>query len=333
MSCLDSIVTLGLCPDDEASISGFRLIDAPGISPKNLAAVANENYIQGTTMAMAKKSLAILQVQNDFLSSLQANRVVTSVAEPVYQSSTFNTNTDMGNYAGERGIVFHKNASYRGTLRQSIIKSITCYPLQSGEGEINIYVPFNSEYVQQYTIPVTFVANQINTFDADTIEDFPFIIPPGCGAIKILVDQTDISFASAPIFCMKGCNGTMPNDCGWVQGWDGTNAVKSEGYGININFYCHCNYEQILCDLAKSFTGELIWLKWQIAIMEEHYRSNKFNNWVIYNRDEIQQSILPDLNNQYAEKWNGLMQGLFAILQTYKDECLKCRGIRWKVNG
>lgn len=328
MSCLDNIVSLGYCSDETPSLSGFTLSQAAGISILNLADTATETYGQGIAMAEAKKTLSILQVKNDFIGALQANKIVTTISEPTYQSSVFNTSVNNGTYAGYRGITVHKSGTYRGgRLRKTFIKSIQLYPLSSGETTINIEDGYNS-----YSYAVEVVGGQVNTFNEDNLDNFPFVMAENFDTIRITVDNTNIAFASSVITCMKGCNGTVPNPCGWVDGWDGTRAIKAEGYGINVEFYCQCDYEQVLCDLAKSFMGELIWLKWQINIFDEQYKSNRFTDWVVYGHEEIQKVILPDLERQYNNKWNALMNGVFGILQTYKDDCLNCRSIRWRTN-
>lgn len=326
MSCLESIVTLGVCPDDGESSSGFRLIDAPGISSKTLALTANENYTQGSELAMAKKALSIIQLKNDFIGALQARRVVTTITDPVYNTGEFKPATSIGQYSGERGVVIHKNASYRGTLRKTFIKSITLYPLQSGTIDIKIYDGYT---VRSWEVEVT--GGQPNTFDKETLENFPYEFGTS-SAVKVLVDQTDIAFASSSIVCHVGCGNKMPNGCAWADGWDGIGYVKREGFGIVVDFYCTCDYEQILCDLSKGFTGELLWLKWQINIFEEQLKTDRFTNVVIYNRDELRDKIIPQLQNDYATKWNDLMNGLKGILDTYKDDCLNCRGVRWRTN-
>ncbi len=103
--------------------------------------------------------------------------------------------------------------------------------------------------------------------------------------------------------------GHSQTGCGYANGWDGSIPVKSEGYGVNVQFYCECDYTQILCDLAPSYSGELIWLKWQILLFEEQLMSNRFNDWVIYNEEQIQNTHLPQLRSAYNNKWNSLMQG------------------------
>lgn len=327
MACLDSIVTLGLSPDADASLSGLTLMMAAGISPKNLASIATEKNVTGASLAMEKKELSLIQVKNDFIGALQANKVVTIQSNPIYDTSVFEPNTNMGLYSGERGVVLHRNTSHRGRLRTTYIKAIQVYPLSSGDGNIKI-IQGNTEY----TYAVTFVADEVNTFDADSLSGFPFALSNDYQGVKVLIDNTDIDFASAYITCKKGCNGSVPNPCGWADGWNGTGYVKSEGYGINVQFYCECDYTQIMCDMSKSFMGELIWLKWQINVYEEHLKSNRFEHWVIYNHEEIRQFGLPDLYGKYNAKWQDLMNGVYGILQTYRDDCLNCRNIRWQTN-
>ncbi len=323
MSCLNSIVVLGACPDEGPSKSGFTLLSAPGISIKGLADTANENYMSGANLAMKKKDLAILQVKNDFLGALQANKVVPFISSPTYTAGLFVPNTDMGLYAGERGVTLHKNTSYRGSLRQTFIKSIQLFPLDSGSATLKIYDGNNV-----YTYAITLIANQVNTFDETQLSGFPYVISGSSHAVRVVISNAAISFSSIDIKCLKGCNGTMPNECGWIDGWNGTGAVKDEGYGINIEFYCECNYDKVLCDLSNSFIGELVWLQWQIKIWEEHYLTNRFENWTIYNRGDIKDNVIPDLQNKYNAKWNDMMGGLINILSTYRDECLNCRKLK-----
>lgn len=325
MACLDQIVTLGICPDDGASLSGFTLLQADGISLKNLANIADEDNITGVNLAMEKKTLSITQVKNDFIAALQSNRIVTTLSNQEYKSARFITGIDGGTYAGYRGQTLHK-VPFRGKLRKTVLKSIDCYPLQSGNTTIRI-----DDGVNVYNYNVTVVANQVNTFDADVLSGFPFEIDKQSNSIEVTIDQTSIAFAKSEIICHKGCNGTAPNNCGWVDGWTGTGAIKAEGYGLNLNFYCECDYGQILCDLANSYVGELIWLKWQINIFKEQLKSNRFNNWVIYNQEQINETILPDLISQYNSRWNALMEGSLGILKSYGDDCLNCRGVRWQV--
>lgn len=323
MSCIDNIVTLGIC-DDEQPSSGLTLMQAGGMSPLNLDNIANELDVQGKTLAEKKKKLAITLLRNDFIGVLQSNKIATTIADPIYNTSSFAPSIDKGIYAGQRGVVIHaNNANYKGVLRKRKVTGIQCYPLTSGVGEIVIVDSDNGVEIST-PFAATFVAGKINSFAIDYV--------PLNGVFKVLIDNSEINFASAPIVCLKGCNNTMPNTCGWADGWDGRNYVKSEGFGINVQFKCFCDYDQLICDLSKSFVGELIWLKWQELIYDEQRKTNRFDGWVLYNRDELP-TIIADLNTQYNTKWNQMIGGgLFKILQAYRDDCLECRGVRTVTN-
>lgn len=299
-------------------------MQAPGMSPLNLDNIANEQDVQGKVLAEKKKKLAITLLKNDFIGVLQSNKIATTIAEQIYNSSSFAPNVNLGTYPGERGVIIHaNNSNYRGVLRRRKVTGIQCYPLTGGTGNIIIVDSDNGVEIST-PFPATFVANKVNSFTID--------YTPINGVFKVLIDNTAISFASAPIICLKGCNNSMPNQCGWADGWDGMQAVKSEGYGINVQFKCFCDYDKLICDLSKTFIGELIWLKWQELIFDEQLKSNRFEGWVIYNRDELP-GIIAQLNNQYNTKWNQMVGGgLFKILQTYRDDCLECRGVRTLVN-
>ena len=65
--------------------------------------------------------------------------------------------------------------------------------------------------------------------------------------------------------------------------------------------------------------------------MEEQYRTNRFNDWVIYNREEMP-DVINQLRADYTTRWNEMMNGLFGILNTYKDDCLNCRGVKKVAN-
>lgn len=301
-------------------------MQAAGMSPLNGEKIATEQYGNGMALFAAKKQLAIRAVQNDFLAVLQSNNIAVTVADKVYETSTFDTSTDMGTYAGFRGVKIHGvHAGIRGGLRKLKIKAIQCYPLNSGDG--NIYIIDHESGVETTTtVPVTFVANTLNTF---TLPD-PYICKNP--EVAVVIDNTTIHFASSKISCKRGCGGTANNPCAWANGWDGAQEVRSEGYGINVQFYCHCDYDSLMCDLSRPFMGELIWLKWQEFIFDEQRKTNRFNNWVTYNREDLLPYIV-ELQNQYATKYNSMISGgLFNILKNYRDECLNCRGIRTVTN-
>lgn len=313
-----------MCPDEGASLSGLTLLQAAGISSNNLANIADEDVVTGAALAMEKKALSIIQVRNDFIGALQTNNVVTDVNHPVYDTAFFLPETSIGTNTN-RGIWLHKSGRYKGSLRKTYLKAIQVYPLGTGSGTITIY-----DGVSEYEYEVNLVGNQINTFDADSLDGFPFQINENSAGVKVLI-TAGMAFASSKITCKTGCNGSLPNPCGWADGWNSAASVREEGYGVNVQFYCECDYEQILCNLSKSYAGELIWWKWQANIFREQQKSNRFDNWVIYKTEDSDKWIA-DAENNYNRVWNNLMAGMPGILKTYRDDCLSCKGIRWKTN-
>lgn len=324
MCSLDSIVTLGICPDNGTSTSGLTLLDAAGISSKNLADIANEDNVTGISLALEKKALSIVQVRNDFIGALNTNNVIADVNHPVYDTAFFLPDVNVGTNSS-RGIWLHKAGRYRGSLRKTYIKAIQLYPLSDGTGTLTIW-----DGIHEYAYAVNLVGGQVNTFDVDSLDGFPFEINTNSASVKVLITSS-VSFASSKITCKTGCNGTMPNQCGWAEGWNGSARVREEGHGMNVQFYCECDYEQILCNLSKGYSGELIWWKWQANIFREHQKSNRFTNWVIYNHEEMQKWI-DDAESNYNRVWNNLMAGMLGILKSYNDDCLSCKRTRWLTN-
>lgn len=320
MACLDNIVTLGVC-DTVAPISGLTLLSAAGMNLKGFANIATDS--SGMEMVEEKKQLALSLVYNDFTAALTAANVLPQVTNREYEASIFKSETSMGTSTLGRGVVLHKAGSYYGSLRETHINGVEIFPLQTGTGVLRIV---DGSTTTNWDI--SFDGGVSNFYDFNQLEGFPYTVVSNTAKVLIIADG--VSFASSVIQCKKGCSGS-PNPCGWIDGWDGNKAYKHEGYGVNITFECICNYESILCKSARVI-GEIIWLRWQIEIFKEQYLSNRFNWFVTYNQDKINEEILPTLNTEYATKWGNFERTLPNLLLQYKDECLQCRGIRWVTN-
>jgi hypothetical protein len=321
MSCdLNTLVTLGICPDDGTNLSGFTLLQAGGMNIRSFAEIATDS--SGIDMVMEKKALAINKLKNDLLGALAMANVNTSIAQPIYESGYFKPATSVGASSSGRGTVIHK-AKWHGNMRQTLIKAVEVYPLTDGTGTLQIQDGSNI-----YSWPITLVANSANYYNETQLDGFPFSIRSKTA--KVLVIANGVSFASSYIQCKTGCHGA-PNPCGWADGWNGTGYVKDEGYGTNIYFQCVCDYTQLICSNPALF-GELLWLQWQMLIFDEQYKSNRFTNWVTYNQKTINEVVMPDLSSQYQSKWNTVTGNLPNILRTFNDQCLDCRDIKWVTN-
>lgn len=325
MSSINNIISVRDVQGTEtpSSLSGLDLMDAPELSIRNLANIANEEYVTGMQLAQRKVQQATLLVRNDFMSILAANRVMPQLAERQYTTGEFRAATTFPAEAKERGLTLYRNTRIKGVLRKLYINSIQVYPLADATGaELKIYDDAGGGTVSVYNIDLN--ANTVNTFCVNYEVKGNFA--------RVLLNGTDIPVASSFLTCFTGCNGTLPNDCAYTRGWyDDKEISGKEGFGINVEFNCSCDYEQLLCDMARTYIGEIVWLKSRVLLLEEHLRTNRLNNWVVYGREETQQ-YLTDVENQYRDKWRIFADTVPGILQQFKDDCLQCNGVKWVVN-
>ncbi len=325
MSSINNIISVRDVQGTEtpSSLSGLDLMDAPELSIRNLANIANEEYVTGMQLAQRKVQQATLLVRNDFMSILAANRVMPQLAERQYTTGEFRAATTFPAEAKERGLTLYRNTRIKGTLRKLYINSIQVYPLADATGaELKIYDDAGGGTVSVYNIDLN--ANTVNTFRVNYEVKGNFA--------RVLLNGTGIPVASSFLTCFTGCNGTLPNDCAYTRGWyDDKEISGKEGFGINVEFNCSCDYEQLLCDMARTYIGEIVWLKSRVLLLEEHLRTNRLNNWVVYGREETQQ-YLTDVENQYRDKWRIFADTVPGILQQFKDDCLQCNGVKWVVN-
>lgn len=322
MGCLDNIISVGdNC--SETSLSGLNLLDAPELSSLNLAAMANEDVQSGFTLANQKIALAVKFVQNDIMTVMAANNVLPEVTDIHYNTGVFRTNTAYAAEAVYRGLILYKNRRTSGKLRKNKIHKVSIFPLNNAtDVTLKIIDAYPSkDLVTETSMTIDLVANQVNEIELDYTVQGEWV--------KVLLDGTDVEVASSYLTCFTGCNGTMPNDCGYTKGYYNNKEITAkEGYGIVVDFSCYCDYEQLMCDLAKLYIGEIVWLKTRVLLLEEHIKSNRLNNWIIYNREETKE-YLTDIENQYRNKWNVFIQSMPRILKQYRDSCLDCRGGRW----
>ncbi len=326
MSCLENIISVrNVCDETDApqSLSGLDLMDAAEISILNLARIANEDYVSGLALARAKVLQAATMVRNDLLTAMSANHVLPKLGAKRYMTGEFKPATTFPAEAKERGLTLYKNNRIKGQLRKLKIHAVKICPLTSVENAtLKIYDDYAGGTVSTYNINLA--ANEINSFNVAYEVKGTFA--------RVLLDGANIPVASAYLTCFTGCNGSMPNDCGYTKGWyDDKEISGKEGFGIGLEFSCECDYEQLLCDLSKTYIGEIVWLKARIMLMEEHLRTNRLNNWVVYGREETERYRV-DVENEYRDKWKVFINALPALLKQYKDDCLQCNGIRWVTN-
>lgn len=322
MSCLQNLVTINdLCGRDTSeSLSGYDLMKAPEITTLSLSDTSNEKYISGYKLAKAVLENTLLDFKNDFLFVLSANNISTNVSRILYQSSEFNLSNTWPPVNKERGLTYYKAPKSKNKIKKSTITKVSILPLIDKEdAEVLIY-----DCGSLYTYPVSLTGGMINTIEINHVVQGDFA--------RVLVSGVDLPVASSMLTCFTGCGGKLPNDCGYVKGYNGDTEISNkEGFGIGIEFTCECDYEAILCELAKSYVGKLIFLKARIGLLDERISSNRLSNLVIYGIDEAKDKK-KELELEYAESWNAFVASLPNLLKKYNTDCLNCVGIKWVTN-
>ena len=322
MSCLDNLVTVGAC--DTNGTSGFSLMDAAGISQSVLAKIADDSSHSGMALALSKKNIAMLKVKNDFANVMAKNAVSSDLSTITYASGDI-TRDALALSSNYRGVVMHK-ATPSERIKKTYIKAIRFIPIDSGN--ISMRIEDGGE-IHSYTIAA--VGGVLNTIDMAEINDgADFEVSSSIA--KVLFLDNSVQMYGSNITCMQGCNGRLPNPCSWVNGWDGTKYVKTDGFGISVEFYCECDYNEVLCSMSESIVGELIYIAWQIEIMQEHMMSGRFNNLVTYAQDNIKQDWLPYLKHEYSTKWDAFASNFKSLINRFNSDCVKCKGSRWVTN-
>ena len=317
MNCLKNIVTIKDLCGESVPTSGYDLMSAPEISPKQSAAIANEEYVKGLDLLKAKLDMAILEVGNDFNALISTNGYALNVAGDTYSSGTWNSGINNPPAALERGLILHK-ANY-SPLKRIRITNIQISVAVS-MNDVPVYIYDNG---LKHTYYFNLVAGSINIFAVNHLMEG--------SSVRVVMDNSVLTTSSTVIACKLGCGGTVPNPCGYVKGWNGSQEIQSESFGLHINFNCECVTESIVCDLASSFTGKLIWLKARLLVMEEHLYSTRLNSIVLWGKDKIEK-LKSDVEKDYVETWNSLVNSLPVVLKKYQGECIVCNGIKIVTN-
>lgn len=321
--CLQDIVSIkNICEPDlfVESTSGFDIFDAPEINVSMISSLGTVEKTSGIETLKSIRSNSLKEFNIDFINHLTANGLIPNLSESKKISSgDFNMTNTNPVYAGKRGIVI--TSVNPDGLRRVVVNKLKILPKQSGNFQLDILDEYNN---LKTTLTLALVADSVNEF---------YINYPISGTkAKFLLDNAALETQSSVITCLKGCNGTKPNKCGYVSGWDGIKEVKTEGFGLVAEFACQCDYSYLICKLAKSYVGKLIFTKMRIGVIEHALFNNRLTNWIIYGKEE-RDALLKDLQSEYMGLFNTLTQTLpHQTLHYQKEGCIECKGISVKVN-
>lgn len=324
ISCLENIVTFRGCNPNAVPLSGLDLMDAPEITVKNLANTATEKDVSGNELANRLLSLSHTLVRNDLLSVMSANKMLLNTTNKTWNTSDFKPFTVITANDTERGLTLMKtNRNLQKSLKKMTIHTIYIYPLEDFEGAVVKIYDNGNGIAKTSTYSFDLVANEVNAFEVEY----------ECEGNEITVAiRGEMNLASSYLTMCAGCSGKAPNDCGYTKSYTGGKSVNGrEGYGVGVSFSCECDYDKILCGLAKKSLGNIIWIKARLMFLEEAIKSNRLSNFVTYGRE---QAI--DYHNQlkpeYDKAWSTFVASLPNLLREWNGDCITCNGIRSVIN-
>jgi hypothetical protein len=318
MDCLNDIVTFRGCDASVTPLSGLDLMDAPEITIKNVANTATEKDISGTEMVNRLLALSHTMVRNDLLQTLAANKMLLNVTNKTWQTTTIAANST------ERGLtLWRANKNLQKSLKKMTIRTIYIYPMVDYAGATVKIYDNGGRLNKTTTYSLDFIGGEINEFDVEYEVE-------GTNVTVAVVGE--MALASSYLTLCAGCSGKMPNDCGYTQSYvNGRSVNGREGYGVGVSFDCECDYDQILCYLAKKSVGQLIWLKARLMILDETIHSNRLSNYVIFGKEQAKESY-NKVQAEYDQAWATFVKGLPALLMQWNGDCITCNGIRQVIN-
>ncbi|KAB1228448.1 hypothetical protein [Chryseobacterium viscerum] len=313
--CLEKIVTVrDVCAEQVTfSSSGYDLMDAPEIDIAKINDIATAEYNTGFKILKNCIRLALRDIETDFISVLFANKI--SASNNSYDVVTGNFSTQYQNSgSGQKGIVIHKQG--RSGIKKIHIKKIRIYPVNDNSNAQLKFIDSGKESV----INVSLIGGKINEFATDYFVEGD--------NVKIVLEGVETY--SSELTCLLGCGGTIPNDCGYVKGWNGLSETQKEGFGINAVFSCECDYSQVLCQQSKNFVGLLVFLKARIYAMEERINSTRINPFIIYGQETAKEKRI-ELISEYNSKWNVFIDTIPNAISG-NDDCFECKKSKMVTN-
>lgn len=306
--CLENIVSVrDVCAEQVIiSSSGYDLMDAPEIDIARINDIANAEYNTGLKILKNCVRLALRDIETDFISVLSANKI--SVTNYSYDVVTGNFSTQyLNGSTGQKGIVIHRQSN--SGVKKIRIKKIRIYPVNDhANAQLKLI-----DSGRESTMSIALTGGKVNEFAIDYFVEG--------SDVKIVLEG--VQTYSSELTCLLGCGGSIPNDCGYVKGWNGTTEIQKEGFGINAVFSCECDYSQILCQQSKNFVGQLIWLKARIYALEERINSSRINPFIIYGQEDAKNQRI-ELLNEYNKKWNVFIETIPNLI-TGNDDCFECK--------
>lgn len=325
MACFENI--LGIkpncdCGESGEPKSGYYISDYAGITLQGAANIADETYHSGIEFLKGIRDKAMRKMQNDLLAYINLNfKTNNMIGYEWCSGKKYNTNTISPAPTLKRGILLEKKNA-KCSLTKMFIQRIRVKT--NFTGQTDLFVADLGGVLTTYTIDL--VAGAITEIEVE--------LPVIGDEVKIYIDGS-VEVYSNKIDCQ--CRGGSSSKCAKVKGFTESASITlntSEGYGIEADVICQCDYTNILCDLSMdAILGQAAYELAGAMYYEESLRTTRFNWMTIYNKEQIEQQVQVGFE-AYKNYMENAMLGLrqFVVNADGGCGCIDCSKIERKAN-
>lgn len=323
MSCLENIIGIKAECDgsDTTSLSGYFITDYAGITLQSASNYNDEKTIKGFEYLKDLRRRAMLKLENDILTYINANFRVNTLVGKTFTTGKYNLNTiNAGSVGQQRGIVIYKQKTSCKTKKIKIER----IRISPNADYSNIPLRIADTFGNVYTININLVNNEIKEIELDNL------IIKG-DEVQITLPSNISVYSNTPK-CGVGCGNTDKSDCVRVNGLNNGVTNTSESYGIEVDVNCECDFSTLVCDMAKQkIIGQSAYELCGAMFYDEMIKNHRLNYLTIYKDEEIKQQA-----QQGFEAYRNYLENAFLGLKRFivqNDggcDCIDCSGVKIK---
>jgi len=321
MTCLENIIGIKNC-DSEQSMSGYFMLDYPGITIQQAANNADEKTLSGYNFLKDIRRRAVMRLNADVLNYINQEYRLSSVVTNSFASGQYNTPlSTVSTVSAEtrRGMVVSK-LKYWCRFHSIVINRIRIYSNQDVDTILHI-----TDVAAGVTYPAAI------HLEAGVIKEFT-VNKVITGSEAHITLPGNISLYSNKPDC--GCGGKAKNDYLKFQGITGTSITTSEAYGIECDVTLRCDISNLICDMAQDgLIGQALYELCGAMFYDEMTKNNRLNYLTIYKGEQIMQQASAGFAT-YKGYFENIMRGMRDYLRKSDGncKCIDCDGFKVKSN-
>lgn len=289
----------------KAPESDLYINDAPGISLKAAAAIADSEYRSGYDLLNKMLINAVVFTFNDFIAEISSTFSYDFITE-IRKINYFDGST-LGTYPAERGLVLKR---WRSDMAKIYIEFLHLKVATSGTYLVKIID--GSETTEISVDLAADVEKQVRIdkyFDSENV--------------KIVMDNTVVSVYSGQINkqytgCFS-CGGQNNNF--YMSGWNGTQEEPTY-FGIGVTAMVKCVEENLICKALPKMSM-LFWYRAQMMYWDEALKSTRLNPIANFNKAQAEQAF-EDAEDRFLGAYKAFIPTIKQLLVQTKGDCIKC---------